>query len=87
MSQYNYWLKCDVTPGIFPGEYTVETKTLDGNTISMFASDAYVKAGEGLLRVDILEESPNAILIFLPVAPFETFSRSVNVSPQAVLRH
>jgi hypothetical protein len=75
------WLRCrSVKRGQFPGEYAVETATSDGKLISMFAPEEAVQADKGLVRVDVLDSSSDAALVFLPARPIEVSSRTVRVA-------
>jgi len=60
------------------GEYSVEIKTAEGKDVSLFASEDYVDKKNGLLRVNILENSRDSCLVYLPAEPFEA-SRFINV--------
>lgn len=81
----DFWLKCrSVSEGILPGEYAIVTSTSDGREISLFAPENYVRPDEGLIRVTVLERSPEAFLIYLPADPFEV-SRTVKVSAKEII--
>lgn len=62
-----------------PGEYSIELKTAEGKDVSLFAPEDYVDKKNGLLRVNVLEKSPNSCLVYLPAEPFEVGSRFINV--------
>lgn len=74
------WLKAKVNRGQFPGEYVVVTSTSDGQVISMFAPDDVVDAKKNLVRVEVLDSSGDAALVYLPAKPFEVPSQTVKVS-------
>jgi len=73
------WLRCSVRQGQFPGEYAVAFATSNGQGVSMFASGEFVQPEENLLRVEVLDRSQDAALIYLPARPFEVPSRTVLV--------
>jgi hypothetical protein len=75
------WLRCrSVKHGQFPGEYAVEASISDGRVISMFAPEEAVQLDKRLVRVDVLDSSSEAALVFLPARPIEVSSRTVRVS-------
>jgi len=84
MSNTDRWINCKVATGMTPGEYSVELKTADGREISLFAQENVVDTKNGLLRVNVLENTPNSCLVYLPSVPFETSSRFINVPKQDV---
>jgi hypothetical protein len=85
MMTRNAWLKCSVTEGLFPGEYAIQTSTVDGTVFSLFASEPAVDPGHGLIRVNVLEVTPKAWLVYLPESPLDFPGRTVNVSPQEIV--
>lgn len=80
------WLVCKLEPGMFPGEYAIETQTAEGSTVSLFASEDDVMADKGLLRVEVLENRPGATLVRLPSPALEVSSRTVTVPSSAVVQ-
>jgi hypothetical protein len=75
------WLRCrSVKQGQFPGEYAIEASISDGRVISMFAPEEAVQPDKGLVRVDVLDASSDAALVFLPARPIEVSSRTVRVA-------
>ncbi len=49
------WLRCRVSAGMLPTEYTVVTTTSEGKLISMFAPESFVSPEKGLIRVTVLD--------------------------------
>ena len=86
MDLFKSWLRCDITKGMFPGEYTVVAKTVDGQKISLFAPSSFVNEQQKLLAVRILEKSISNYLVFLPVTPMEISSRVIKVAPNTVVQ-
>jgi hypothetical protein len=84
MTKRDYWITCKVETGMTSGEFSVELKTSEGKDVSLFAPKDYVDKKNGLLRVNILENSPNSCLVYLPVEPFEIGSRFINVPKDTV---
>jgi len=87
MKKPDLWLKCNVSSGILPGEYAIEAKRADGRTISFFASEEYVKPAQRLVRVVLLDKSPDSFLIYLPASPLEVSSRSMRVSREDIANY
>jgi hypothetical protein len=85
MGTRRFGLKCEVSDGVIPGEYAVQTSTADGQAISFFVSGECVEPERGILQVEILEESPDVLLVFLPVPSFELSSRTAAVSRDRVV--
>lgn len=79
------WLRCSVTRGMLPGEFTVVTSTSDGRKISLFAPEQFVEPNKHFLRVTVLEREPDRALVYLPASPFEVSSRTVTVSTKALV--
>ena len=84
MEKRDHWLSCTVMSGMTPGEYSIELKTADGKDVSLFAPESSVDEKKGLLRVEILEQTPSNYLVYLPATPFEVNSRFVNVPKRNV---
>ena len=85
------WLKCTVSKGMLPGEWSIQSKTADDNVFSLFAPAKYVviskeKNGvnEGYLQVYVLDETEAYSLISLPTPSFEV--SSVIKVPKSELR-
>lgn len=74
------WLKARVTRGQFPGEFAVVTSTSDGQSISLFARDDVVDVTRNLVRVEVLDSTGDAPLVYLPARPFEIVSRAIRVA-------
>lgn len=74
------WLRCRVTKGMLPGEFTIVTSTAEGKEISLFAPAQFVQEREGLLEVTVLDKQADRALISLPAEPLETPSKTVTVS-------
>jgi hypothetical protein len=73
------WLSCKVAAGMTSGEYSIEVETAEGKDVSLFAPEDYVDKNKSLLRVNVLENSQNSCLVYLPSEPFEVGSRFINV--------
>lgn len=74
------WLRCRVSKGMLPGEFTIITSTAEGREISLFAPAQFVQEGKGLIEVTILDQQADRALISLPAEPLETQSKTVTVS-------
>ena len=88
------WLRCKVSPGQFTGEYAIVAKDFKGSTFSFFAPDAYVhcdsdasEAGavDGMVQVEVLEQSSDLILVRLPRVALEN-GQTVTVCRSDVTR-
>jgi len=82
MNNRNYGLECtEVSNGMLPGEKAIETMTVDGKKISLFVSESpeVFEPNRRLIRVDILDETSDAYLVYLPAPSLEVSSRFVNV--------
>ena len=84
MTKRDYWVRCKVANGMTPGELCIELKTSEGKQVSLFAPEDYVDSKKGLLRVNVLENSLNSCLVYLPAEPFEVGSRFINVPKQEI---
>jgi hypothetical protein len=69
------WLRCTITPGMFPGEVGVEALQFDGSPISLFAPEDSAdweeplnkdRAVAGWLRVRVVERKGDHVLVRLP---------------------
>jgi hypothetical protein len=83
-----FWLKCSLERGMLPGEYAVEMETSEADRISLFEPEDKVKAGENLVRVDILQDNNGGggVLVSLPAPAFEISSRTVRVPRNTVVQ-
>jgi hypothetical protein len=59
-----YYLKCDISEGMFSNEKGVSFKDIEGNTISGFWPDGFIK--DGLLEIKVAEIKKDKSLIFGP---------------------
>lgn len=85
--QMSSWLKCSIVePGMLPGEYAVETETLGGKKVSLFAPAEKVKQGERLIRVDVVDEKEASTLVRLPAPAFEVSSQMISVPKGNVMQ-
>lgn len=80
-----YWLKCDVTKGMMPGEFAVVMSVSGGRRISMFAAEKFVRTNPGRLLVTVMERKKDEALVYLPSSPFEISSRTVTVLDRELL--
>ncbi len=86
MAMKESWLRCrSVTQGMLAGEYTVVTMTSEGKEISMFAPETLVRPDKGLMRVTVLDVGGGSALVYLPVIPLETSSRTVKVPERELI--
>lgn len=73
------WLRCTVSEGQFSTEYGIAGREADGQPFSLFAPEEYVEPereptqGEvpGWLRITVLKEVGDRVLIRLPRHTFE----------------
>ena len=70
------WLPCSVSPGQFPNEYAVSGMQYNGKGFSLFAPQETVVPppsgeGEGLLKVEVVDQRDELVLVRLPAEPFE----------------
>lgn len=71
------WLRCSVSPGQFPDEYAVGGAKFDGRPFSLFAPLSEVRPpagadrGEGLIRVTVVKQDGDLVLVKLPQQTFE----------------
>src|SRR5258706_1167580 len=81
------WLRCRIQPGSLAREYAVTIKTSDGDLISLFAPEEFIRAsqpeGEAQISVDVVDSDAEFALVVLPR---ETFERgyTAKVALQAV---
>lgn len=70
----NRWLECEVSGGMFTGEFAVAAKQHDGRVFSLFASADDIRVGNqphgsralGMLRVTPIEIKDDLVLVALP---------------------
>jgi hypothetical protein len=82
----NAWLRCSLSPGMFPNEYAVELDTQNAGKISFFIDAEKAKYDDQLILVKLLnlvECENNAKYVYLPAYPFEITTRVVKVSRTA----
>jgi len=70
------WLKCYVSPGMFPDEFAVGGQQYNGKPFSLFAPASTVRPpeldrGEGSVQVEIWERKGNLVLVRLPQQTLE----------------
>ncbi len=83
----NSWVKCSVEPGMLPGEYAIEIETSEAGNISLFAPEDKVKADQGLLRVEMIQDNNGGgAIVRLPAPPFEISSQTVRVPQGNVVK-
>jgi hypothetical protein len=80
------WLRCRVSQGMLPGEFTVVTNTAEGKEISLFAPAQFVLEGQGLIAVTIIDQQADRSLVALPVEPLETPSKTVTVATKELVQ-
>jgi len=80
-----FWLKCDVTKGMMPGEFAVVMNVSGGRQISLFAAEQFVRTNPGRLLVTVMEREKDKALVYLPSSPFEISSRTVTVPARELL--
>lgn len=71
---------------MLPGEYAVETETLGGKKVSLFAPAEKVKQGERLIRVEVVDEKEASTLVRLPAPAFEVSSQMISVPKGNVMQ-
>lgn len=86
------WLDCVVSQGQFTGEYAVKAALHDGTEFSLFASEDDVSFHgppsedehvAGRIRVELLSQKENLLLISLPQPTFEN-GKTVTVGNKQV---
>jgi len=71
------WLSCVISPGQFGGEYAVRGKTANGAEFSLFVPESEIESetgkeeGPGWVRVTILAQKEDLVLVRLPRATLE----------------
>jgi hypothetical protein len=80
-----FWLKCNVTKGMMPGEFAVVMSISGGRQISLFAAEKFVRTNPGRLLVTVMEKKRDEVLVYLPSNPFEISSRTVTVPARELL--
>lgn len=80
------WLKCQVSEGMLPEEYTVQCNSLDGSVFSFFAPQECIKPQQNLVKVSVMECQSDICLIYVPFGPLEgSVSRTIKVPLQDVI--
>lgn len=75
------WLKCDISDGQFPEEYTVKCSSSDGSTFSFFANPDFIDHSRSSVKVDVMECKGDVCLVYMPIEPLEGgVSRTVRVA-------
>ncbi len=81
------WLKCDISEGMLPEEYTVLCNSSDGTVFSFFAPEEYINTQENLVRINVIGCQGDTCLIYIPVVPLQgNMGRSVKVPLRNVVR-
>ncbi len=76
----NSWLKCQISEGMFPGEYAVQCETIKGGIFSFFAPLEYVDAKNNLVKVILIEMDDDTCLVYIPFAAlYGNVGRTVKV--------
>jgi|GEM_PF-4849644 len=72
------WLKCDISKGMFPDEFTVQIK---GRTpiLSFFAPSELVRPTKDAIRCEIVQTENGTTTVVLPIRPYEQASRVIQV--------
>jgi hypothetical protein len=68
------WLSCRISKGMFPEEVAVVVSSSEGQQLSFFLPKDRVEfgeAGQGLIRVVVLDEDERVGLVALPAEPIE----------------
>ena len=90
-----HWLQCSVSVGQFTDEYAVEARDFHGRLFSLFVPAEYVEydddqsatqPGAGWIRVQVLAEEGNLVLVRLPGTPFENGAAVTVERMQVTLR-
>lgn len=82
-----HWLNCETFEGMFPTEVGVTAKTVEGDSVTLYAhQDLLKKVGDReFLKVLATPENRGSTLcVLLPTQPFET-GRYVNVAKSQLL--
>jgi hypothetical protein len=75
------WLRCNLSPGQFDGEFGVDGAQHDGKTFSLFAPKPSIKFDEeptkekvspGWVKVQVLQQQENLVLVRLPRQTFQS---------------
>lgn len=75
----NAWLKCSLESGMLPGEFAAEVETTNCGQVSLFVWDQLARYADGLIQVEVFNQSEGETLVKLPSQPFEISSRFVRV--------
>ncbi len=86
------WLRCEISPGQFTGEYAVKALMFDNTAFSLFAPRESLKfdaepSGDtvvtGQIRIVVVGQKDNLCLVNLPRPTFEN-GRSVTVKMEQI---
>ena len=84
MKIHEAWLKCQISDGMFPGEYAVVSKTRDDRPFSFFASEGLINQAKNLVKIEVLREKSDSYIVYLPTDPLENISRTIQVPKDQV---
>lgn len=80
------WLRCQVSEGMLPEEYTVQCNSASGDVFSFFAPQEYINTQQNLVKVNIMQSKNDVCLIYVPSVPLEGgVSRAVKVPLKNVI--
>ncbi len=65
------WLKCEVLPGQFTGEFIVKSTDIHGIYFSLFVTEAELDTNHEHIRVLEIERTANRVLVSLPAPTLE----------------
>lgn len=65
------WLKCDISDGMLPKEYTVLCNSSNAGPFSFFAPQDYIDLIHKRVKVLVLECHGDVCLIYIPSTPLE----------------
>jgi hypothetical protein len=63
------WLRCDVAPGLFRNERAVGITTFEGDVVSFFVPEDFVK--DDVIPVEIVAKNGEYCVVTLPQRSFE----------------
>jgi hypothetical protein len=78
------WLKCEISEGMFPDEFTVVGYTTDNNMFSFFIHNSLVDEKQQMVEVIITGCEDNFCYVLLPCEPYGHPSRVVKVLATSV---
>ena len=80
------WLKCNISPGMFPNEYIVNYERGD-NAFSFFAHESLINKIINGVRVTVIQCKGDLCSIFLPVDPMGgTGNKTVTVPTADIIK-